>query len=112
MNKNKLSTLCELIPPVSFLDMVELMKNCSLVLTDSGGLQKEAYFAGKFCVILRDETEWVELVDAGACFVAGAKNDVILALANDLMDKECDYNKKLYGSGDASSVIVEQLFKA
>ena len=112
INKYKLNTLCELIPPVSFLDMIELVRNCSLILTDSGGLQKEAYFAGKYCVILRDETEWVELVDAGACFIAGAKKEIILSLVDDLMDKECDYNQKLYGSGDASSVIVEELVRA
>ncbi|MBH30526.1 MAG: UDP-N-acetylglucosamine 2-epimerase (non-hydrolyzing) [Candidatus Marinimicrobia bacterium] len=111
INKYNLNTRCELIPPVSFLDMVELVKNCSLVLTDSGGLQKEAYFAGKFCVILRDETEWVELVDAGACFIAGAKKEVILSFVNDLMNKAGHYNQTLYGAGDASSVIVEELVK-
>tara|TARA_B100000315_G_scaffold70490_1_gene64300 strand:+ start:24 stop:719 length:696 start_codon:yes stop_codon:yes gene_type:complete len=112
IKKNQLTTLCEFIPPVSFQDMIELVRNCSLVLTDSGGLQKEAYFAGKFCVTLRDETEWVELVDEGACFIAGAETSAILTLVDELMGKQGDFNQRLYGNGEASSVIVEELVKA
>ena len=55
----------KLIPPVGYLDMTELVRNAALVVTDSGGLQKEAFFHGRPCVTLRDETEWVELVDLG-----------------------------------------------
>jgi UDP-GlcNAc3NAcA epimerase len=53
------------IPPVGYLDMVRLLDACTLVLTDSGGLQKEAYFHRKRCITLRDETEWVETIAAG-----------------------------------------------
>jgi UDP-GlcNAc3NAcA epimerase len=53
------------IEPLGYIDMNALMAGCELVLTDSGGLQKEAYFHGKPCITLRDETEWVELVEAG-----------------------------------------------
>ena len=112
INKNKLTTLCKIIPPVSFNDMIELVRNCSLVLTDSGGLQKEAYFSGKLCVILRDETEWVELVDAGACYIAGAKSSAILTLADDLAGKKTDFSQNLYGNGEAGSIIVNELMRA
>lgn len=58
------SNIC-FIDPVGYLEMVYLLTNCELVMTDSGGLQKEAYFFGKYCVTMRNETEWVELVDNG-----------------------------------------------
>ena len=112
IEKNKIITTFDLIPPVSYLDMIELLRNCSLVITDSGGLQKEAYFSGKFCVTLRDETEWVELVNEGANFMSGAHTNTIITLVEDLMNKESDFNGKLYGNGEASAMIVEELAKA
>ena len=112
IKKNQLTTRCKLIPPVSFHDMIALVRNCSLVLTDSGGLQKEAYFSGKFCVILRDETEWVELVDEGACFIAGAKTSAIVTLVDDLVGRQGDFSQRLYGNGEASSLIVEELVRS
>ncbi len=56
--------------------MVWLLKNCELVMTDSGGLQKEAYFFGKYCVTMRDETEWVELVDNGFNRLVGSNQQI------------------------------------
>jgi UDP-GlcNAc3NAcA epimerase len=112
IKKDKIITTFDLIPPVSYLDMIELLKNCSLVITDSGGLQKESYFAGKFCVTLRDETEWVELINEGVSFISGAHTNTIITLVKDLMNKESDFNGKLYGNGEASAMIVEELAKA
>ena len=51
-----------ILPPVGFLDIIALQKNAKLIVTDSGGLQKEAFFFKKPCLILRDQTEWIEIV--------------------------------------------------
>lgn len=58
--------------------MLHLLKACSLVVTDSGGLQKEAYFFSKYCLTLREETEWVELIDHGYNFLLGGKEEMLL----------------------------------
>lgn len=67
-----------IMEPVGYLEMVWLIDNCSLVMTDSGGLQKEAYFFKKNCITLRDETEWVELVNKGFNVLVGADKEKIL----------------------------------
>jgi UDP-GlcNAc3NAcA epimerase len=98
-----------LIEPVSYLHMVWLLEHCNLVVTDSGGLQKEAYFFGKPCVTTRDETEWVELVEAGWNVLVGASKSSIIdmCLQNDLVRSQV--NKSLYGEGDAGNKIVKLL---
>ena len=100
---------CKIVNPVGYFDMLELLKNCSLVMTDSGGLQKEAFFFKKFCLTLRDETEWVELVENGFNVLAGADCDKITKLALDLSTKSADFSKPLYGNGDAAGAIVNAL---
>jgi len=67
-----------IIPPVSFLDMIALESNCKLIITDSGGVQKEAYYFNKPSIILRSETEWVEIVKEGAAIIANADEEKIL----------------------------------
>jgi UDP-GlcNAc3NAcA epimerase len=97
-----------IIDPVGYLEMVWLIDNCSLVMTDSGGLQKEAYFFAKQCITLRDETEWVELVENGFNTLVGADKTKILAAFNNttaFSDKGLD----LYGGGKASENIIAEL---
>jgi len=95
--------------PVGYLNMVWLIDNCELVMTDSGGLQKEAYFFNKPCVTLRDETEWIELVDEGANFLVGAEKTKIISSYRSVKSRFSPEICKpdLYGGGLASKKIVE-----
>lgn len=97
------------LDPVGYFDMLDLLANCGLVMTDSGGLQKESYFSGKFCITLRDETEWTELVDNGFNALAGANREKIVSLFHANMNKPVHSKSMLYGDGNASGKIVEHL---
>jgi UDP-GlcNAc3NAcA epimerase len=97
------------IDPVGYFDMITLLKQCKMVMTDSGGLQKEAYFFSKNCVTLRDETEWTELVDGGFNELAGADSEKITIAINKMLLKNSNFNKDLYGGGNASLNIVNYL---
>ncbi len=99
----------EIIDPVGYLQMVWLLKNASLVMTDSGGLQKEAFFFKKPCITLRDETEWVELVENGFNKIVGANGEKIKEAYKEMKNKKLDFSKDLYGGGEASKKIVKEL---
>jgi len=99
-----------LIDPVGYLEMVWLIDHCELVMTDSGGLQKEAYFFEKPCITLRDETEWVELVENGFNILAGANKEKIVNTYKNHSSLFTLYSSlNLYGDGKASQKIVEEL---
>jgi UDP-GlcNAc3NAcA epimerase len=100
---------CHVVEPVGYFDMVDLLSHCSIVITDSGGLQKEAYFFEKPCVTFRDETEWVELVEVGANKIVGANSAKIQSATLEFLSRKPDFSKKLYGSGNASQKILESL---
>ncbi len=101
-----------IIEPIGYLEMVWLIANCDLVMTDSGGLQKEAYFFEKPCITLRDETEWVELVNIGVNTLVGAvKENILKAYRKVSNNRELNSSQKLYGNGDASQRIIKELFK-
>ena len=87
----------DLIDPIGYFDMLVLLKNCSVVVTDSGGLQKEAYFNQKHCVIVRDETEWTELVDHGFACISGSDKNQIIADCHVLQHRDSDFSINLYG---------------
>ncbi|MCZ4328571.1 non-hydrolyzing UDP-N-acetylglucosamine 2-epimerase [Castellaniella denitrificans] len=97
------------VEPVGYLEMVWLESHCRLVVTDSGGVQKEAYFYGKPCVTLGDETEWVELVDVGVNVLVGADRKRIVAGISQVDLAEFEANG-LYGRGDSVQRILERLF--
>ncbi len=98
-----------IIEPVGYFDMIELLKHCSIVLTDSGGLQKEAFFFAKPCVTLRDETEWVELIQNGYNVLAGSSKEKILKSYEAMSNVNILDNVTLYGGGKASHNIVQSL---
>ena len=98
----------KIIDPVGYLDMISLQKNSQLVITDSGGVQKEAYFYQVPCVILRDETEWVELIENGYSVLSGSDSKRIKEAINNMVLSEID-GRHLYGQGDAAEKIVKVL---
>lgn len=100
------------IDPVGYFEMLWLLDHCQLVLTDSGGVQKEAFFFSKPCVTMRDETEWLELVDAGANKLVGADAKKIIACATDLIGHKVQDAKNLFGGGQAAKNIVDSLLRA
>jgi UDP-GlcNAc3NAcA epimerase len=97
------------VAPVGYFDMLELLKRCRVVTTDSGGLQKEAFFFSKPCVTLRDETEWVELSDCGANLVVGAETQPIVDGVHKMIARHIDFNQRLYGDGHAAERIVQAI---
>jgi UDP-GlcNAc3NAcA epimerase len=96
----------EPIDPVGYFDMIELLKNCSLVITDSGGVQKEAFFFGKHCLVARDETEWTELVDLGYNFMVGAETEKIINTVEKVATSSVKFDVKPYGDGNAADKIA------
>ncbi len=99
------------IDPVGYLEMIWLLQRCGLVLTDSGGVQKEAFFFGKSCVTLRDQTEWVELVTCGANVLVGADRNLIVNSARTSLGKVVQDDAQLYGGGQAATRIADYLVK-
>ncbi|WP_335903760.1 non-hydrolyzing UDP-N-acetylglucosamine 2-epimerase [Shewanella algae] len=104
----------EIVEPVSYFEMIWLLKNCSFVMTDSGGLQKEAFFFEKYCLTLRQQTEWNELVEIGVNKLVDIDVDKIVRAALKIKD----YNKEVfkgitpYGSGNASFDILNFIIKS
>jgi UDP-GlcNAc3NAcA epimerase len=99
-----------IVNPLGYLNMIWLIDHCNLVMTDSGGLQKEAYFFLKPCITLREETEWLELVKTGTNFIVGADEQKILDAYNHLTKIDNRFFKtNLYGNGLASKIIISEL---
>lgn len=98
----------KVVQPVSFLEMTALEQNSRIVLTDSGGVQKEAYYFHKPCVIMRSETEWVEIVEQGAGIVADASTDTIIKACNILINKKIEY-AKIFGNGRSAEFILNKI---
>ncbi|PHS68274.1 MAG: UDP-N-acetylglucosamine 2-epimerase (non-hydrolyzing) [Flavobacterium sp.] len=103
------STKIHLIEPVGYLEMVSLIKNSKAVITDSGGLQKEAYFFKKQGFTLRDQTEWVELITAGCNQLIDVLNDDISEIVLKDIEKQLDFSKEIYGDGNTSEKILDVL---
>ena len=100
------------ISPVGYLEMLYLLNACRLVITDSGGLQKEAYFFNKYCLTLRDSTEWVELLKNGVNTLVDASSDNLAEKLKLHFDKEVDNSTQLYGDGNTAKKIIDELFSS
>jgi UDP-GlcNAc3NAcA epimerase len=104
-----LESSVKVIDPVGYYDMVRLESSAAVVATDSGGVQKEAYFYGVPCVTLRTETEWVELVDLGwNRIVPPVDSDKIRTRVIEAIGTKGE-DQKPYGDGSAASIIVDAL---
>ncbi len=97
-----------IIPPVSFFEIIELEKNARIVMTDSGGVQKEAFFFEKPCVILRPETEWVEIIDNNAGIIADADYERIIEAYKILSGTKVEF-PPLFGDGHAAIKILQTI---
>ena len=106
LNQNK---NFKIIPPTGFLDIISLEKNARLIITDSGGLQKEAFFFQKPCIILREQTEWIEIVENGNAMIAGADEQKIGKCFEQLMKKTNFTYPNLYGDGNAANFICKKI---
>jgi UDP-GlcNAc3NAcA epimerase len=98
-----------LIDPVSYLDMVKLESSARMILTDSGGIQKEAYWLGVPCITLRDETEWVETVEEGWNKLVGVDHELILRAVRSFRPPLTQ--SELYGNGQAAKNIVKKILE-
>jgi len=101
----------KMIDPVGYFDMIVLLKNCKLVITDSGGVQKEAFFFGKHCITLREQTEWVELVENGYNILVGSNVLKLKDAFEVFSSKVSDFKINLYGKGQAAEQTVLEIVK-
>ncbi|MBL4905190.1 MAG: UDP-N-acetylglucosamine 2-epimerase (non-hydrolyzing) [Flavobacteriaceae bacterium] len=104
LERNGLSYDITCIDPVGYFDMLELLKNCLMVVTDSGGLQKEAFFNQKHCIIVREETEWLELVENSFAELVGSSPKHILEAYRKFKNSTVDFGQNLYGNEVGESI--------
>ncbi|MBK6836461.1 MAG: UDP-N-acetylglucosamine 2-epimerase (non-hydrolyzing) [Bacteroidetes bacterium] len=107
----KANALFKIVAPASFLEMTALEKNAFMVITDSGGVQKEAFYFNKPCIILRPETEWIELVNCGAAIIADANKEKIINAFNHFKAIDKLEFPSFYGNGQAAEFICNELIK-
>ena len=100
-----------LIPPVSFLEMIALERHAQLVMTDSGGVQKEAYFFQKPCIILRPETEWVEIVQTGNAILADADESRIMQAWQHFQSNPPTTFPEIFGDGHAAEFMLKMMLE-
>ncbi|PHS53779.1 MAG: UDP-N-acetylglucosamine 2-epimerase (non-hydrolyzing) [Lutibacter sp.] len=109
LDKHNLKYNITFIDPVGYFDMLELLKECDLVITDSGGLQKEAFFNGKHCIIAREETEWVELVLNGFAKIVGSNTSKMIKAFESFQNSLANFKVELYGNQVGEKIYSEIL---
>jgi UDP-GlcNAc3NAcA epimerase len=101
-----------IIEPLSFMEMIDLESTCAFIITDSGGVQKEAFFFKKPCVIMREQTEWVELVENGNAALAGADKSKIIASLELLLKNEASMTwPNFFGDGHSAVFICNKIME-
>lgn len=101
-----------MIDPVGYFEMIWLLQNSTVVLTDSGGLQKEAYFFKKPCVTMREQTEWVELIDAGVNKLVGANQEDIISTTLNFLKVPLNsdlFSNAAYGTANSANQIISHI---
>ncbi len=101
----------KILPPASFLDMIVLERHAQMIVTDSGGVQKEAFFFQKPCLILRGETEWKEIVECGAAVITDADEDKIIESFGSFMDNPPHKFPNIFGDGHAAEFICKEMLE-
>ena len=109
LKKIQESNLLTIIDPASFLDMIALEKNAELIITDSGGVQKEAYFFKKPCIILRPQTEWVEIVETKSAVISDTNSKIILEATERFLANPDLKFPEVFGDGNAASFIAKEM---
>jgi len=107
--KKYIGTNIKIIDPIGYFDMISLEANAKKIVTDSGGVQKEAYFNEVPCITLRENTEWIETIEQGVNQLVGVDPKKIEESIINLHPKEQNYSKQLYGDGKTSAKIIEIL---
>lgn len=107
LKQHNLSYNIKIIDPVGYFDMLELLKKCNLAVTDSGGLQKEAFFNKKYCIIAREETEWVELVTNGFAKIVSSDKEKMFKAFKDFQNSEANFEKDLFGENVGEKIYNE-----
>jgi UDP-GlcNAc3NAcA epimerase len=106
---DQLSSEIKIVDPVGYLDILRLESSASLILTDSGGMQKEAFFQKVPCVTLRSETEWIELLSGGHNRLARPMTESISEKAEEALSSDPDWSVDLYGDGHSSETIAQAI---
>ena len=111
INKVTGSSNIKILPPASFLDMIVLERHAQIVITDSGGVQKEAFFFQKPCLILRSETEWKEIVECGAAVITDADENKIVNAFKDFTVNPPHNYPNIFGDGHAAEFICKEMLE-
>jgi len=111
LNEFGITPAVNMVSPFSYNEMVAHLLSSEMVITDSGGVQKEAFFAKTKCITVRPETEWVELIDAGVNHLCESNADAIWDTYNMMSNKQCDFTPQLYGDGNSAKIIVDEIQK-
>ena len=107
INEYDIKSKITFIEPQGYISNLSLLKKCSLVITDSGGLQKESFFSKKKCLVIRNQTEWIELVDKKTNLLSS--QDDIFNKYKKLIKKEFEFSYNIFGNGKASQLIIDKI---